>query len=381
MRIGLISGEYPPMQGGIGAYTALLAQHLAAEGAYVSILTSSSAAASERSVHISNVIQHWDGRAWLAARRWQREQQLDVICLQYQTAAYAMSPHIHFLPEVLRPTPLVTTFHDLRVPYLFPKAGNLREWMVMRLARHSTAAITTNHEDMQRLRHLRCQKLIPIGSNIAVKTPKPDTITKLRTKASAQPDDFLIGHFGIINHSKGLNTLLDALVLLRDQRINARLVIIGGTTGDSDHTNAKVADEIQAQIKRLELGASVFSTGYLDDEAVSYWLAAVDVVALPFRDGASYRRGSLLAALAHGCPIITTQPSATIPTFTNGENMLLTPPDDSTALARALRQLRDDAVLRQTLGANAAQTAALFDWGQIARDHLRFFQEILEAHP
>ena len=55
--------------------------------------------------------------------------------IQYQTAAYGMSPFIHFLPDALRPIPVVTTFHDLRFPYLFPKAGR-----AARLDRHAARA-------------------------------------------------------------------------------------------------------------------------------------------------------------------------------------------------------------------------------------------------
>ena len=41
-----------------------------------------------------------------------------------------------------------TTFHDLRPPYLFPKAGPLRDYVTHRLARASDAVIGTNGSDV-----------------------------------------------------------------------------------------------------------------------------------------------------------------------------------------------------------------------------------------
>ncbi len=128
-----------------------------------------------------------------------------MVNIQYQTAAYGMSPFIHFLPDALRPIPVVTTFHDLRYPYLFPKAGKLRDWIVWRLARASAGVIATNHEDAAHLRDLN-MALIPIGSNIRATTQRPAD----RQQVGATADDFLIANFGLINRSKGIDTLIES---------------------------------------------------------------------------------------------------------------------------------------------------------------------------
>lgn len=374
MRIGIITGEYPPHQGGVGAYSQIIARTLAAQGHDVFVFTHHAAAPDNR-VHVTPSVRHWNLSAIRAANQWAHEMRLDVVNVQYQTAAYAMSPFIHVLPDIIRRIPVVTTFHDLRYPYLFPKAGRLREWIVNHLARRSDGVIVTNHEDAAQLADLRNLALIPIGSNITVEPPPNNGSDTWRAKAGAQSDDFLIAYFGFANRSKGLDVLLDSLAQLRADGVPARLLMIGGRTGSSDPTNAAYADAIDAQIEALGLVQFARWAGYVDETAVAAYLHAADAVALPFLDGASFRRGTLMAAIHHGCAIVTTQPNIPIPEFSD-EQMLFVPPGDKSALAAALRRLYDSPDLRARLRAGARTLAPRFDWAQIACDTTDFFERV-----
>ncbi|MCA9910041.1 MAG: glycosyltransferase, partial [Anaerolineae bacterium] len=200
-----------------------------------------------------------------------------------------------------------------------------------------------------------------------------------RARAGAAEGEFLIAHFGLINRSKGLDVLLRARATLLQESIPACLLIVGGTAGDNDPTNLDYAKEIDLMIDSLELRPFIHQTGYLDENAVSAYLRTADVVALPYRDGASYRRGSLMAALRYACAIITTTPAVTIPTLVDGENLLCVPPDNPAALAAGLRRLHDDLDLRRKLSQGAAALAPTFDWEQIARAQVVFFDHVRET--
>jgi glycosyltransferase involved in cell wall biosynthesis len=63
------------------------------------------------------------------------------------------------------------------------------------------------------------------------------------------------------------------------------------------------------------LGAFFKPLGFLPAEAVSQALQAIDVLALPFFDGVSERRGSFMAGLDHGCALVTTIGFSTGPTL------------------------------------------------------------------
>src|SRR5690606_27282623 len=140
--------------------------------------------------------------------------------------------------------PLVTTFHDLRFPYLFPKAGPLRTAIVRHLAKASAGVIVTNAEDKQVLAHLPHVRLIPIGSNITEEAD-PQVVRSLRDQFDANA--FVVGFFGFAHESKGLPELVDAISILRRDGIDARLVRIGGRTGSSDPTIKASAAAIDAQ--------------------------------------------------------------------------------------------------------------------------------------
>jgi glycosyltransferase involved in cell wall biosynthesis len=377
MRIGIVTGEYPPMQGGVGAYSRILARTFAEQGHNVFVFSSKSTGSVDAAVELTtNPGARWNVRSLQAIRQWATTRRFDVINLQFQTAAYQMSPWIHFLPQWVN-VPVVTTFHDLRFPYLFPKAGRLRNWIVTQLARTSTGIIATNHEDWQRVRHLTNTTLIPIGSNIQTSLASDFDPQVWRKKAGAQDSDFLMAHFGFVNRSKGLETLLAGLTKLRTCGTAAKLVMIGGRTGSSDPTNTGYVDEIEALIERLHLRSFVQWTGFVDDESVSAYLKASDAVVLPFLDGASYRRGSLMAAIHHGCTIVTTRPDVLIPTFKNGENMVLIPARDSQALAHAIAELIQSWEHRERLRAGAVALARHFDWTQIAHDCVQFFEPLI----
>jgi polysaccharide biosynthesis protein PslF len=126
-------------------------------------------------------------------------------------------------------------------------------------------------------------------------------------------------------------------------------------------------------------------TGALPGERVGEYLAAADAIVLPYRDGASWRRGSLIAALAAGVPVITTTPQpgydagGHLPSLRNGESALLVPPGDAEALAGGIDRVLGDAPLRGRLSAGALALAEAFDWARIARRHRELYEVLLRG--
>jgi len=310
----------------------------------------------------------------------------DVLHIQYQTAAYAMHPAINFLPLRLRlsrqrPRVLIT-FHDLRVPYLFPKAGVVRRWITRLPARWSDAVIATNSEDYEQLTRVHLPntlRLIPIGSNIHPQPPPGYDRAAWRRHLGVLEDEVLLCYFGFLNESKGGVTLLRSLAELVRRGCRAKLLMIGGQVGDSDPTNVAYFESIKTLGSELGLTELILWTGYTPPDQASANFLAADICILPYRDGVSYRRGSFMAALAHGLPIISTQPKTPNPTLADGENILLVPADQPLATADAVEKLVSMPVLRTRLACGALVLAKDFTWDRIAAQTAQLYSELLAS--
>ncbi|MBM3135637.1 MAG: glycosyltransferase family 4 protein [Chloroflexi bacterium] len=438
MRICLISGEYPPLQGGVGDYTHELGKALAALGVEVAIITSARVASQvaigpaqglppggaeqdggprrngglgeparracptdrQDGVEVYPVIPHWGWGSWGSIAALVQQWGADIVHMQYQAAAYSMHPAANLLPWRLRwgkgHPYIVTTFHDLKVPYLFPKAGPLRWWAMLAMMRWSDATILTNEEDYASRFTLHVSRftfyaprstyLIPIGSNIAVAPPLAYDRAAWRARLGVGAEETLLAYFGFLNESKGGETLIQALAELARCGQPVKLLMVGGQVGDSDPTNVDYLARVKNLIASLGLSERVLWTGFSSAAQVSAHLLAADVGVLPYRDGASFRRGSFLALLAHGLPIVSTVPRGSgdarsldsgLPRLQDGANVRLVPPDDAAALAQAIAELIASPEARQHLATGARTLAAAFAWENIAKQHLAVYNDVV----
>ncbi len=394
-RVLLISAEYPPMPGGIGDYTALLAAYLAESGATVAVLTTGNCDVwMDGDVTIYAKVPSWGWSVVDAVHGVIRSFRPDIVHLQYQTGMYDMHPAINFLPDRLAwhipvlhllqkeagwEYRFVTTFHDLRHPYLFPKAGPLRTYVTQHLARVSDAVIGTNGSDVATLRKWRANaSLIPIGSNISAAATRD--IQAIRARYGIPTNAVLLTTFGLLNQSKGIETAIDALALLRQGGMDAHLLLISAGAGVNDPTNRATASALDAHGAAAGMTTFVHKTGRLTAEDVAEALAASDVCVLPYRDGASPRRGSLLAALAQGVPVVTTTPAPGVydglPAVRDGEVARCVSPGDARAVADAVRAIRDDDALADRLRTGATAYAAHFAWPAIAARTLALYDSL-----
>lgn len=398
LSILLISGEYPPAVGGVGDYTQQLGRTLSARGHQLQVLTTQRQAGPDADPPVLALGPGWDWRAWHAAARCVARLSPDIVHIQYQTGAYAMHPAINLLPwrlRQLRSRPaIVVTLHDLRLPYLLPKADRARAWVTTRLCADADAVIVTNAADARALgggaapsRELYSPtrpvmtplSIIPIGSNITPAPPPDYDRVAWRRQLGCAPDDVLIGYFGLLSRTKGVLELLAALARLPASGPRRyQLLIIGGAAPLPD--DQRYAAEIERFIAAHELGARVQLTGPCATEEVSAHLLAADMVVLPFADGASYRRGSLLAALAHACPTITTAPAAPLdPPLLDGQHALLLPDSAPERVQAAIQRVAADPELQIRLSTGALDLAAAFAWPSIASEHETVYHTVQKA--
>ncbi|NJN84025.1 MAG: glycosyltransferase [Caldilineaceae bacterium] len=184
----------------------------------------------------------------------------------------------------------------------------------------------------------------------------------------------MIGYFGFLNRSKGGLTLVRTLDQLVRGGHDAHLLMIGERVGASDATNFAYLQEVEALVHGLGLEQRVRWTGSQPDAEVSADLAAMDVLLMPYADGASLRRGTLMAGLANGCAIVTTFPQSPLPELVDGEDLVYVPVANAEATAAAVSAIADNAQLTQRLRAGARASSQQFTWKSIAIAHRTLYE-------
>ncbi len=380
MHILFVSGEYPPMTGGVGAYTAELAGALHKLGVQSSVFTSVAASVGENSsIYPQSYpqVHRWGWHTVGKIAGFARQIGADWVHVQYQTAAFQMNPAVNFAPYLWKARGLrvAWTYHDLLVPYLFAKAGaRLRRWVTERPAHDAAMTVVTNEADFRQLQNLTPHlHKIPIGSNIQGLALTAEERRQRRHQLGYADDSFVLAYFGFLNRSKGGMTLIDTLAQLVRSGRNAYLLMIGERVGDSDLTNRAYLQTVEAHAEELGLSDRIQWTGRQPDLDVGADLNAADVLLMPYTDGLSLRRGTLMAGLVNGCAIVTTSPQAPVPELVDGRDLLIVPPENAPAAAAAVQRIMDDANLATQLRAHARRSAEQFSWSTIAASHIQHY--------
>ncbi len=163
--------------------------------------------------------------------------------------------------------------------------------------------------------------------------------------------------FGTMQAYKGLDVLLEAFALVRERRPDARLVIAGAPSGDTDLA------AIQRTAERT--GGVEVRAGYVPMSDVPDLFGQARVVAAPYL----YANASGVVELARtfSRPAVGTTVGDLPAVIEAGETGLLVPPGDAAALAAALVRLLDDPAEAQRMGEAArARSAEGASWADVA---------------
>jgi glycosyltransferase involved in cell wall biosynthesis len=205
---------------------------------------------------------------------------------------------------------------------------------------------------------------VPIGSNVLCAPPAGYDRLAFRTVLGLGPETLVLVYFGLRNASKGLEILLDAVNHVVASRPDTRLMLLGGEVGASDPTDRQTAQRL-----RQRLDSHVLQTGWLPPDQLSAHLLAADIALLPYADGASPRRGSLLACAEHGLPIVSTVPAA--PEVADAVHAVAADPRH---LAEAVLHLAQTPSEIARLRTNAHALAARTAWPHIAAAHVQIYE-------
>jgi phosphatidylinositol alpha-mannosyltransferase len=174
---------------------------------------------------------------------------------------------------------------------------------------------------------------------------------------------------GRLERRKGLRYLLEAFARVQAACPEARLLVVGAF-GKAE----KAPYVAQAWALRLR---QVRFIGYVPDAELPRYYRAATVFCAPSIGMESFGI-VLLEAMAAGVPVVATDIPGYNEVVEDGVQGFLVPPENPEALAEALLRLLRDPALRARMSAAGRQRARQYDWDEIARRVVEFYEEVRE---
>ena len=352
----LITGEYPPDIGGVGDYTHLIGEALSRCGDEVHVWTpgKSNPEIDAGPIRVHRLPDDFGPRSMAAMDRGIDRRSKSRVLVQYVPHAFgwkAMNlPLCVWLASRQRER-LGVMFHEVAYPMERGQSmrhnflGVVTRAMAAILARSAQRIFVTTPAWEQMLRSLartrRTIQWLPIFSNVPVVEDEAGTNAIRRRIA---PDGGKIaGHFGAYGsaYAAGTTALL-AAGLDHDAALSVLLIGNGGV-----EFRERMIDHHRSFANRLH------ATGPLAPADLSRSIAACDLMIQYYPDGVTTRRGSCMATLEHGRPVVTTSGRLTEPLWEESRAVAMAPANDLPAMTEQVHRLIDDANERQRLGAAA----------------------------
>jgi glycosyltransferase involved in cell wall biosynthesis len=333
MKILLVTGSYPPDICGVAEYTEQLAETLQRAGAEVVVFS---------------------GRKWSLANAVVLNRDImsvgaDILHMQYPATGYGR----HLGPQLLSLLqPYVTTIHECSQTHI------LRRLSLYPFTLRAPRIIFTNEYEREYSRRFvpwikSRTTVIPIGNGIPL---GPDSVATIPN---------VVTNFGLIRPQKGLEDVIQMARLCK-QRANQLSVRIVGT----------VLPGHESYYDRLRDEAGDLSVEWvvgLNGTQLSCALAETEVAYLPFPDGASERRSSLVAMLANKAAIITTHGRHT-PSDMKEAVQFAGSPVEAVELAEAMFNNRERLEAKRS---TATEYATRFSWDSIAAKHIAIYERLI----
>jgi hypothetical protein len=379
MHWHILTGEYPPRPGGVADYTQAVARGLAAAGDAVEVWAPGCAPAREPRLAVHDLPDHFGPRALSTlSRRLRRGPTPYRLLVQYVPQAFGWKGLNVPFCLWLRAQPRESTwlmFHEVafpvsrQQPLMHNGLGLVTRGMAAIAASAASRAFVSipAWEPMVRRAAAVSTPIgwMPVPSAIPVSA---DATAIAAVRQRFADGNALVGHFG--TNGRLIGPLLAEAVNSMADAVDVHVLLIG-----------RGSEAAAVHLRRQSPAARdrIHATGTLDARAVSHHVSACDVMMQPYPDGVSSRRTSVMVALSHGRPVVTTAGALTESLWHDGAVVLCEAgdgealagvcvslarrPSEATHLGAAGKALYDAKFdLRHTIARLRAPDTAFADW-------------------
>ena len=357
-----ITCEYPPSAGGVSDYVYLVAQGLASAGDEVHIWCPAGAGypPALAGVEVHAVFGHFSPidlrKAGRAISAFPAPRRLFVQWVPHGFGYKSVNlPFCLWLwfRSVFRGDEVDLMVHEPFLPFhktnLAQNAAAIIHRLMIFILLRSAARVWVSTPTWERflrpyaLGRNHTYRWLPLASNVLA-FDDASGVSAIRDRYA--PGGLLVGHFGTFSPS--LTPMLRTIIpsILKKQPDASLLLIGGGGTA--------FRDEVVRQHPDLERRLHAVGQISARDPQLSLHLSACDLLIQPYPDGVTSRRTTVMAALSHGRPTVTTTGVLTESFWETSGAVALTPATESERFVEASMRLLDSPRERVALG-NAGQ--------------------------
>ncbi len=206
-------------------------------------------------------------------------------------------------------------------------------------------------------------RVIPSGVDLERLRRGAPSWEAARTRLGVASETRLIVGVGRLEPVKGFHVLVRALPLILQAVPSARVLLVG---------EGSLRPALLAEARALGVAERLGITGARED--VAPFLAAADLVVAPSLNEGMGR--ALVEAMALGRPLVATRVGGIPAVVMDGETGRLVPPDDPSALARAVAELLESPALRQRMGEAGRRRAEQFSLAVMEARLLDLYREL-----
>ena len=246
----------------------------------------------------------------------------------------------------------------------FTRSRFLRKVAILPLLLFSDRIYVPAQKDREVMGKIAGKRVVKttIGTNIKVVEGEAEKSDKIR-----------VSWFGSVYPGKGIERMLELWKTIKAEDKDNRFcfTIIGDIGTEEGNHFKEYHEQVWKRIDDLNLRNAIRVTGFVSDEEVSKEIRNTDIATLLFEDGLTLRRGSFLAYLAHGIPIVTTMgDDEASELFADAKGIKMTDSFDEAkesvyAFAKMPAEQKKEAKEENT------RLSKLFDWKEIALGFLR----------
>lgn len=302
MNILVLTGSYPPDKCGVGDFTFKLYNSLLKVNINDNVYLLSSNKLIKNGNPLAFRPVRWDFFGMKRVIDTIRLINPSIIDFQFPTISYRKSISILFLIRRLKLDGfrIVITLHEYSYS---SKLAQFRTNLLIRSAYRLIVVDELYKSDIIRQKIATAENVlyIPVGSSIDRSQLSDEGIKRLR-KQYIDDNGLLIGYFGFIFPTKGVETLIKLGQVFKQQNRKFKIIIAAELNREN-----KYHQKLLKLIRVSGLDKELIITGYLPSNEIADLLRSMDVIVFPFVKGISTKNTSLLAALNQGVNVISTK--------------------------------------------------------------------------